>query len=243
VRKKFPTTILTLLIFSAALVACGGSSSNSGTPNTIIVTEDPDVTNVDADGNTSVDMALLLEQLATIPVGELTAEEVAGLLFMREEEKLAFDVYTQLGAVWQQAIFDNIATAELTHTEAVLTLLERYELTDPVGSNDVGVFEDPILQGLYDLLVASGNASLIDALLVGAEIEEIDILDLETHLENLVENEDIELVYENLQKGSRNHLRAFVRVLDAQSFTYVPQHLSPEDYSDIVNTPTETGAP
>jgi len=53
---------------------------------------------------------------------------------------------------------------------------------------------------LYDQLVA-------DALRVGAAVEEIDILDLEERIAQ-TDKAEIQLVYENLAKGSRNHLRA-----------------------------------
>ena len=183
----------------------------------------------------------LRDELAMIPLGTISADEEAGLIFMREEEKLAHDVYVAMDAIWQQNVFSNIAQAETTHTEAVLLLLERYSITDPVGSNSDGVFVDASLQGLYDLLVAVGNATLIDALMVGAEIEELDIVDLDNHLATIVDNDDIILVYENLQKGSRNHLRAFIRALEAQNTTYTPKYLSQAEFDEIINSPIETG--
>jgi hypothetical protein len=178
-----------------------------------------------------------------MPLGVISAEEEAGLVFMREEEKLAHDVYIQLDAQWQQAVFANIAVSELTHTEAVLLLLQRYTISDPVGPNPAGVFVDPTLQGRYDMLVARGSATLIDALMVGAEIEELDIFDLDQRLATVVDNDDIVLVYENLKKGSRNHLRAFMNALTQQNATYTPQYLSQEDFDAIVNSPMETGGP
>jgi hypothetical protein len=242
-NKKYLPAVLALLTLPFLITGCGGSDSDSDsdTQAEVIDTDDTDVTVVDEDGTTNVDPDLLLEQLASMPVGELTAQEEAGLLYMREEEKLAYDVYLQMDALWQQKIFTNIAAAELTHTASMLALLDRYAVADPVGSNAVGVFEDQTLQGLYDLLVATGSSTLIDGLLVGAEIEEIDLIDIDIRKEELIDNEDIELVYENLMKGSRNHLRAFVKALDAQGFTYTPQHLSVEEYEEIIGSPVESG--
>jgi hypothetical protein len=71
---------------------------------------------------------------------------------------------------------------------------------------------------LYDQLVAGGSVSLVEALKVGAAIEEIDIIDLQAALA-LVDNRDIRLVYENLLSGSRNHLQAFVRALQQQGWS------------------------
>jgi hypothetical protein len=196
---------------------------------------------VDEDGSTSVDQVALVAAITPQPVGELTADEITGLLYMREEEKLAHDVYLTLSGQWGMNIFQNIAGSEATHSEAVLTLINRYGLEDPAAGNGVGVFTDPDLQALYDQLVADGGQSLASALRVGAAIEEIDILDLEKRLAQ-TDQPDITLVYQNLMAGSRNHLRAFVSVLGQQTGeTYQPQYLSQAAFDDIIGTPTERG--
>lgn len=163
---------------------------------------------------------------------DLTQEEVKMLLFMREEEKLARDVYTAMYALWGQPVFQNIAASEQKHMDAVKFLLERYDLTDPILAP--GSFSDPNLQALYDQLIAQGSISLSDALKVGAAIEEIDILDLEKRLEQ-TDNTDIQLVFDNLMKGSYNHLNAFTRTFTARTgATYQPQYLSSDAYTAIV---------
>ena|GEM_PF-1446766 len=162
-----------------------------------------DVMKVDDRGNTTVDRANLATALAPISTGVLSAEEVDGLLWMREEEKLAHDVYVTLYEKWNLPIFQNISQSELTHTDAVKSLLDRYSLADPAVGNAVGVFVNPTLQGLYDQLVTQGGQSLADALVVGATIEDLDIVDLQTRLAQ-TEKADIQLVYRNLMKGSRN---------------------------------------
>jgi len=125
--------------------------------------------------------------------------------------------------------------------EAVKTLIDRYGLADP-ATQDIGVFTNPILQQLYDQLVADGSNSLADALRVGAAIEEIDILDLEERIAQ-TDKADIQLVYENLMTGSRNHLRAFTSTLGKQTGDiYQPQYLDPIAYEVIVTSPTETGS-
>ena len=119
-----------------------------------------DLTDIDADRNTAVDRDALNEALQTTAVGELDAVEVAGLLYMREEEKLARDVYLTLYEKWEMPIFQNIANSESTHMEAIETLIDRYNLEDPAAGKDAGVFTDQTLQGLYDQLVAEGSQSL-----------------------------------------------------------------------------------
>jgi energy-converting hydrogenase Eha subunit E len=101
----------------------------------------------------------------------LSTEETAALLYMREEEKLARDVYNALYAIWGQPIFQNIAASEQSHMDAILTLIDRYGLTDPAQA-EPGIFTDPNLQVLYDALIARGGQSLSESYYVGGAIEE-----------------------------------------------------------------------
>lgn len=140
----------------------------------------------------------------------LTDDEAAGLLFMREEEKVARDVYLTLYDEWGLRVFSNIASSEQQHMDAILTLINLYGLTDPVGSNDVGVFTNPDLQALYDDLLAQGLESPAAAIEVGILIEQTDIADLQARLAT-TDNSNIERVYGNLLRGSQNHLAAFER--------------------------------
>jgi hypothetical protein len=171
----------------------------------------------------------------------LSEDEAAGLMFMREEEKLAHDVYMALYAEWQLSIFQNIAGSEQTHTDAVLQLLTRYGLDDPAAGLGAGEFADTTLQSLYDQLVAQGSTSLEAALRVGAAIEEIDILDLEERIAQ-TDKADIQRVYQNLLAGSQNHLRAFVGTLERQTGTsYTPQYLTQAAYEAIMSGTTGRG--
>ena len=120
----------------------------------------------DAEG----EQAALEEQLAAFPVAELTEAEEEGLMYMREEEKLAGDVYDAMYDQWGLQIFDNISDAEVMHTDSVKILLDRYGLNDPAAGLAPGEFANTELQALYDELVATGSQSLTDALLVGALI-------------------------------------------------------------------------
>ncbi len=172
---------------------------------------------------------------------QLTAAEAAALRYMREEEKLAHDVYLALYEKWGTPIFKNISNSEQTHTDAIKTLLARYGVADPAAGKAAGVFTDLKLQDLYNQLVEQGRQSLADALRVGAAIEEIDILDLQERIAQTGQA-DIRLVYDNLTKGSRNHLRSFVATLKTQTgATYQPQYLSQEAYQAIVGSTIERG--
>lgn len=171
---------------------------------------------------------------------EMSAEEKNGLIQMREEEKLAQDVYQTLFNKWDQKIFTNIAGSEGTHTESIRVLLEKYDIEDPVKSKELGVFTSSEMQKLYDDLVAKGGQSLEQAFQVGATVEDLDIKDLQDLLET-ADNEDIQTVYQNLMKGSRNHLRAFIRQTERNGGEYSPQYISQEDFDQIISDEQERG--
>lgn len=191
-------------------------------------------------GNRNGDSTGEQTHLSPAEPGDLSDEEAASLTYMREEEKLAHDVYMTLHAQWNLPIFQNIANSEQTHTDAIQELLDGYGLADPT-STEVGVFTNPDLQALYTQLVAQGSTSLAEALKVGAAIEEIDILDLDEALAQ-TDNPDIQQVFTNLRKGSENHLRAFTsQLLNQAGEVYQPQYLSPEAYQAIIGSGTQPG--
>jgi hypothetical protein len=177
----------TLAAAVLSLAACGG-----GDPAPVM--------RVDANGTSTMDAANLATQLAALPLQTLSSAEAQGLAMMREEERLAHDVYAASAALWGTPIFANIADSESTHTAAVLALLERYGLPDPLAGLPQGVFFTPAFQDLHDALVATSRGSLVDALTVGVQIEELDIRDIAA-LRAETDNADIQLVYDHLQRG------------------------------------------
>ena len=164
---------------------------------------------------------------------ELLPAEVTDLQFMREEEKLARDVYLAMYEQYGTRAFRNIARAEQRHMDAILNVLTTYGLEDP-ALEEAGTFANAKLQALYDQLIETGMQSETDALMVGALIEEVDIEDLVAAM-GRTSNSLLLGVYGNLQEGSNNHLRAFARNLEALTGeTYTAQHLSQEDVETIL---------
>ena len=170
-----------------------------------------------------------------------SAEEIADLQYMREEEKLARDVYLVLYEEWGAQVFSNIAAAEQTHTDAVADKIEKYGLLDPVVDDSIGAFVNSFLLEKFYELVAKGQFSELEALMVGAFIEELDIIDLQEAIDETDESDIIEL-YSNLMRGSRNHLRAFVELIEeATGEEYTAQLLDQEVVDAIVSESLETG--
>lgn len=189
----------------------------------------------------SSDFLSLRPQITSLPVQGVSDNEKEGLLFMREEEKLARDVYTMLYEKWGLPIFTNISQSEQSHTEAVRTVLLKYNIADPVLDDTAGKFTNSDLAELYTNLVAKGQRSEMDALIVGALIEDLDIKDLQERMIQ-TDNDDIKLVYQNLLKGSRNHLRSFVAQIESRGSVYKPRYITQDEFDTIISSPRETGS-
>lgn len=227
-RNLIRSTIAATLM--VGLLACGGGGSS----------DSPAVLSVDSSGITSLNAVALETALTAYPPSALSTAEAAGLVYMREEEQLAHDVYVVSATLWAPPIFSNIASSEATHSAAVKTLLDRYQVADPLSGLPNGTFKTPAFQALYDRLVAASRISLIEALKVGAEIEELDIRDISAQMAS-ADNKDILMVYTNLLAASRNHLRSFMALLIQHGGSYVPQYISQAEFDAIVNSPMETG--
>jgi hypothetical protein len=168
----------------------------------------------------------------------LSTEEETDLLFMREEEKMARDVYLFFYPIWNNSVFSNIAESEQQHMDSMAVLLNTYGLPDPVQNDSIGLFTNPDLAALYLTLTDRGQASLLEALKVGALIEEVDMRDIQ-HAIDQAEHADIIQTYENLLRGSRNHLRAFVRAIEEMGVVYEAQVLEQSEVDAIVDSPME----
>ena len=164
--------------------------------------------------------------------GSLTEAEVTSLMEMREEEKLAREMYLFLNTKYNYRVFANISKSENAHTSAVLYIMKGFGLTDPspVAANE---FSNPLFTDLYAQLTAKGSVSLIEALKVSAFIEETDIADLQRHLAE-TQNATVARVYGNLLRGSKFHLKAFTYALKVQGASYKPTVLSVEAYNEII---------
>ena len=182
---------------------------------------------------------------------------------MREEEKLARDVYMTLGALYpDDPNFENIGDgSEQTHTDTVRDMLAVYGIDDPnPTANDlpdsIGVFtgEDYgwYFTEKYNLLVDWGSKSQLDAWYVGAFIEELDMIDIIGCPKVIVDTdngidagqcgmdytdeEQLKTMYGHLVDGSENHLRAYVQSIEnvIGEGNYVAQVLTQEQVDAIL---------
>ena len=168
---------------------------------------------------------------------ELSKQEIEDLQFLKEEEKLARDVYLYSYDLYGQKIFKNISNSEQSHMNSVTVILNKYGIED-LSLVDRGEFSNVVLQGLYDDLTNLASKSLEDALVVGATIEDLDIKDLDNFILNTT-HEDVESMYVILNCGSRNHMRAYSNNLEKIDVDYNPQFISLDDYNSIINSDNE----
>jgi hypothetical protein len=195
------------------------------------------IIDVATDGTTTIVDTRL--KLAIVETADADTSEINGLVQLKDDEKLARDVYSALNAKWNSTVFANISSSESRHLTAITLLLGMYSPAD-TAITAPGVFSNAVVQKLYDDLIALGTTSLADAYKVGATIEDLDISDIAS-LSSKTTNANITMVYDNLSKGSRNHLRAFSRELKTLGITYVPQYISQTDYDQIISTSFEKG--
>ena len=166
----------------------------------------------------------------------LTTKDQAALLYMLEEEKLARDTYTYLDDLWEINQFSNIKKSEQSHMNAVVGLLDQYNMSYTLLP--YGEFNNPDIQKLYDQFIDYGIENRANALEVGANIEDLDIVDLANYIDATINSAMIK-VFESLQCGSRNHLRSFVNAIELSGNTYEPKYLTQADYTLIINDSLE----
>lgn len=225
------------LAISLGLSGCNSSAADNATPNNGAAPS-VNTTSTVALNSTAIEGTSLV-----VNPSSLTLAEMQTLLFVREEEKLARDVYLTLYDTWKQRTFFTIAVnSEQTHMDTIKQLLDAYGLTDPVISDTVGSFTDPALAALYAQLVQQGLISLEQGLKVGAYIEEYDLNDIQEAITQTQENSNQQALiqaYENLACGSRNHLRSFVKQLERLGISYTAQLMPQATVDLILDSPTE----
>ena len=172
-------------------------------------------------------------RIEEFPKEEISEQERSGLLQMREEELMAQDVYAFLYEKWRIPIFRNITKSEQWHATIVKQLLDKYGIEDPAANHVQGEFGSKEIQKWYDTHTQNGSLSLMEAFNAGASIEDRDIFDLNDLVEK-TDNQDIQFAYNNLKRGSGNHLRAFSRQLEFRGIEYIPEFISQVEYDEIV---------
>lgn len=164
----------------------------------------------------------------------LSTDEIAALSKMREEEKLARDIYKVLQAKWNLPQMDAIIASEQKHMDRVKVFLDAYGLPDSAIAGEVDAqFNNTVLQALYAQLTQRGLASKLDALQTAAYVEELDIKDLQDSMVT-TQNPDMRILYSTLVEASFRHLKAFTTQIKNMGQSYSAQVLSQQEVQTIL---------
>ncbi len=209
-----------MAILAALVLSSSCAKEIADTDETVLINAE----NTDLKSATIPATCILTGTIADVPItgciitGTVTDTEAAGLLFMREEEKMARDVYAYFYEKYKLPVFGTITKSENAHMSAVLRLIVGFKITDNSNSNP-GEFTNTHILDLYNQLIDMGNVSSVEALKVGVLIELTDIADLQKELLT-VENASVKTVYTNISKGSEAHLKAFTWNLKVRGVVY-----------------------
>ena len=172
-------------------------------------------------GNSLAWMCLAREQATTA----LSSAEVATLIYLREEGKLARDIFVSMYRNWGSETFSNSAFSKQIHMDAMKEMLDAYKLPDPIQSH-AGVFINPDLKARYDQLLTSGLRSYIDSLYVGATIEENNSLTIRGAIKESTHT-DLTKSYRALLDESKKNLDVYIKLLASKGVGYTPRFVSP----------------
>lgn len=255
---RFAKPLLVIfLILSFYITGCNsGDTAVGATGDAVGVTsiETTDADGLTSDGDTALDTPVAAE------IEGLDATEASHLNFMREEEKLARDVYLTLADLYpDQAVFNRIATrSEQTHTDTMRDKLDQFNLPDPNPNTNnlpssIGVFTGDewgwYFTEKFALLTAQGEVSELDALYVGALIEELDMHDIAVCPQVMIDRgfsspcgleytdeAALQTAYRALINGSESHLRSYVEQIEAVIGVgnYKAQYLTQDEVDAIL---------
>ncbi len=182
----------------------------------------------------------------SLPINVLDTQTEDDIELLREEEKMARDLYLEMYQRWGLSVFSNIAQSEQQHMDLVAKLIDRYGLVDYAAGMPIGEFNNLWVQETYNALYELGQLSLIDALWAGAIVEDVDIYHLDHMIVHCADHDfdDVSLIIENMNAGSRNHMRSFWGALDKRDVTYVavdePGRISQDRLDEIIDSDMET---
>lgn len=166
--------------------------------------------------------------------GALTPQERQSLIYVREAEKMARDLYLGMYQAWGLSVFKSTSAEEQDHVDAMLELFGIYALSDPLAARDVpGTYLNQNITSMHSSLFSQGIRSKKDGLKACALQEEINILDLDLAMKS-TQKPDIARVYLELQRDSMNHLRSFAHCLEALGERYRAVKLSQQTVDAII---------
>ena len=153
----------------------------------------------------------------------LNDEQKYALAYMWHEEKLAYEIYLALNAIYPNKQFVNIATkSEIKHIALVQDLVKWYDLNitnipdytinysaEELATMPAGTYAIDEIQSLYDTLYAKGIGSKQAALETACMVEVTDVNDLDIDIILAGDNTALVDTFNILRNGSYSHYWAF----------------------------------
>jgi len=228
-------TLLAICAVSLTLASCTKELSPNSSELLVPATQ-AYILEVKSDGATTFALAGVTPAFDS--TADLTADEIEFIFAVREDEKVARDMYFSFFGKFGLKPFENIGKAEDNHIKATEKLFDYYEIDYPALSEN-GKFEDAFRQKLYDSLLLKGTPEL-EAFKVMALLEETNIVEYDEVLKTIV-NPNIKIVIENLSKASANHFKVAIRQITALGGTYAPALMTQEQYRAVIAIGFEQG--
>ena len=225
-----------VLGLTAIAYSCDKIDSPGNTEEILSTGAQVPVLEVKSDGISTFNLAAVTPPFDS--TADLNADEIEFIYAVREDEKVARDLYKAFFDNYKLKTFENISKAEANHMKAAEKLLDYYEVEYPAAS-DYGKFADTARQALYERYLQKGNTAM-EAFKVMVYLEEENIVSYNEVLKDIT-NPNIKLVIENLSKASENHLRAAVRQITALGGTYQASLMTEEQYKSIIAKGFEQG--
>ena len=163
----------------------------------------------------------------------LTPNEIQWLIYIREEEKMARDLYIGMYNSWGLSIFKSISEEEQEHINAMLELFKMYSIVDPLAGDVPRNYTNQHIANLHTSLLTQGMQSNKDGLKACALQEEISMQDLDLAMKS-TQQQAINKVYSELQRDSINHLRSFIHSLEIFGERYMAVKIPQQTVDAII---------
>jgi len=136
----------------------------------------------------------------------LSNQEIDGMLYLVENEKLLCDFFTVMYEKHNLPLFNQLALNEQKHLTMLSVKIDRYDLENPADQKPEGQYVNPELQGYYDQLVEHGNSGVYTALIGAIQKIEKDVVDIPVIISGFEGNDDVVQVISGILFESQDNL-------------------------------------
>lgn len=141
---------------------------------------------------------------------QISEVEKSDLLKSVEIEKLHSDIYEIMSINNQCDLFSDLCSCDASYTYVFGEILKKYNLENPAITNSKGVYEDTELQEKYNEFLIVSNQELKKLLYFAKGLEEDVLVDLESFMLHVEDNDDILELYLDLKKQTTCQLENIV---------------------------------